>query len=995
MAANARPGFRWAGAAICFALISACSPKVTAPPEAPAAVHRGDEAFRYQDYGSAIAYYRMYLKQVNRDQYTARTFYKTALAHYRLGQYDEALATLDELSQRYPKGQWVQVEALRGDIQRAMGHPAMALQAWDAAWEISRDTDRPVLRQRILVTARLLNDVELASAERAVTTEDVRKMLDQQMASREAPPINEPLPAEAEEGPTATVGRETLLAGTAEKKPIPTSEERAARVVAPPPPVTTEVEPVPAETREVAAAPGPVEPATVQGEAKVGCLLPLSGANREFGERSLRGLRLVFGKDNDQLVIRDTGDDAAGATRMFDELAREPNVLAVIGPLQDDAAQAVARKAEAVQLPLLLLSDGREPSGRFVLQAGVTRAREVGALLDYAMQKVRLRRFGVLSPQDQYGKELLKTFRTQVAQRGGTVVGTATYAPGGAINVISAARTVKHWRDERYVQAVFVPDSAAAAADFAKSIQDAMPEVTLLGTHGWKDLADHDNSLSGVLFADNFYPDSFRPGTRAFVDAYRQAYGQMPGVAEAQAYDAGLLIRRALDAGASSRTDLRQRLHKLGPVDGATGEIDVTPDGMRRTLFLLLICDGKLQEVGAPTRIKPVQTVVASRPAAVVAPPVEAPPVNPPQAALGGPSQAASTALPEPEAAAAAPLATKVACLLPLTGPDAAYGKRALAGLQLAFADAPEQLMVYDTGGSPGTAATVLWNLEGDPTVVAVIGPLRSSEAEAAAPLAEREQVPLLLLSRREGLAGRFALQMAMTRSQQVRILVRYAVDTLNLRHFGILNPSDAYGSAFAAAFEKEVGHHGADVVGTQTYEPGTSEFGNVVATVKSWGDTGVDALFIPDAAKTAAPLAAQVRQVLPQVVLLGTESWNDTQALASAGSAIDGAIFADAFFAGSARPSTRRFVQRFQRGAGRLPTVFEAEAFDVGLAVRRALAEGVKSRDQMVPQLTSLGNFEGAGTLRSSPRGFRRAVSILRYRNGKIEEVTPGNAGH
>jgi branched-chain amino acid transport system substrate-binding protein len=104
-----------------------------------------------------------------------------------------------------------------------------------------------------------------------------------------------------------------------------------------------------------------------------------------------------------------------------------------------------------------------------------------------------------------------------------------------------------------------------------------------------------------VLFSNSFYSDSSRPSTRAFVDQYQQAYGQMPDAAAAQAYDAGLLVRRALDAGASSRIDLWQQLQVLGPIDGATGEIDATPTGLQRTLFLLQICDGKLREVGAPT----------------------------------------------------------------------------------------------------------------------------------------------------------------------------------------------------------------------------------------------------------------------------------------------------------------------------------------------------------------------------------------------------------
>jgi hypothetical protein len=48
-----------------------------------------------------------------------------------------------------------------------------------------------------------------------------------------------------------------------------------------------------------------------------------------------------------------------------------------------------------------------------------------------------------------------------------------------------------------------------------------------------------------------------------------------------------------------------------------------------------------------------------------------------------------------------------------------------------------------------------------------------------------------------------------------------------------------------------------------------------------------------------------------------------------------------------------------------------------------------------MVPQLMSLGRFEGAGHLQVSPTGFERTVFILRYHGGKIEEVTPGSDGN
>lgn len=363
-------------------------------------------------------------------------------------------------------------------------------------------------------------------------------------------------------------------------------------------------------------------------------------------------------------------------------------------------------------------------------------------------------------------------------------------------------------------------------------------------------------------------------------------------------------------------------------------------------------------------------------------------------AAVAAPPEQAEPGEPETAAADIGEPTTKVACLLPLTGPDHAYGQRALAGLRLAFADTPEQLVVRDTGGDPSIAQELMTSLDRDPSVVAVIGPLRSSEAEVSAPLAEREQLPLLLLSQREGLTGHYVLQMAMTRSQQVRLLVGYAIDTLKLQHFGVLYPNDGYGASFNRLFTEVVNGHGGQLVGSQAYKPGDPDVGRIAAVAQHWRSSGVQAVFVPDAANAATAVAAQVRHEIPEITLLGTESWNNSAALAKAGTSVEGAVFADAFFADSARASTRQFVERFERGAGRPPTVFEAEAFDAGMAVRHVIAQGATTRDQVITQLEGLGSLEGAGELRSSPTGFQRALSLLRYKEGKVEEITPGADG-
>ena len=72
----------------------------------------------------------------------------------------------------------------------------------------------------------------------------------------------------------------------------------------------------------------------------------------------------------------------------------------------------------------------------------------------------------------------------------------------------------------------------------------------------------------------------------------------MPGTLEAQAYDAALLAKEAVDGGARSRADVVRHWQALGSVEGATGQLHITPDGIQRSLFLLQVYDGKLREIG-------------------------------------------------------------------------------------------------------------------------------------------------------------------------------------------------------------------------------------------------------------------------------------------------------------------------------------------------------------------------------------------------------------
>jgi ABC-type branched-subunit amino acid transport system substrate-binding protein len=587
-------------------------------------VRRGDDAFRYKEYSAAVDAYRSYLDQTEQGAYTVRTFYKSALAEYRLGRHRETLATLDELAQRYPDGRWVQVYALRGDAERDQGNRISALHAWEEGWTVASEGDWQKLRQRIAAVARDLNGVELARARRLLTNKEVLRLLDQEIARRSPAAVAESTAGEqapldeldspelqAEEPAPARADREAALV-----EPVPQVE--AGPDVAPARPPAHAITPEPPEAEEalplergwprdrveaappvhVEAAP-PVHEEPIRDIPKVGCLLPLTGSERALGERSLRAVRLVFGDGGYQLVLRDTGSTPATAAAALYELSRDPSILAAVGPLRNADAEAAAPVAERDRLPLLLLSQREGANGTYVVQAGLARARLVGPLLDYVMRSVRLSHFGVLYPDDASGKEFLSAFRAEVERRGGKIVGSAPYRSGAA-NPAADTGTLMKWRDSQNLQAIFLPDGAVPAAALARLLQREMPDVMLLGVSGWEDLADDSGgaALDGVLFTDTFHAGSARPATRQFVAAFEQTYGALPGAVEAQAYDAAMLVKRALDAGARSRAAVMESLHAPGLLEGATGELRLTPSGLQRDVFLLQVYNGMLREIG-------------------------------------------------------------------------------------------------------------------------------------------------------------------------------------------------------------------------------------------------------------------------------------------------------------------------------------------------------------------------------------------------------------
>ena len=98
--------------------------------------------------------------------------------------------------------------------------------------------------------------------------------------------------------------------------------------------------------------------------------------------------------------------------------------------------------------------------------------------------------------------------------------------------------------------------------------------------------------VQGALLAPGFYADPSDAPSRAFVDAYRAAYGQEPHATEAYAYDGVNALRAATAGGARTRADVLRALAS-GTFEGLTGSLRFGPEHGRVDPPRIYVVDGE------------------------------------------------------------------------------------------------------------------------------------------------------------------------------------------------------------------------------------------------------------------------------------------------------------------------------------------------------------------------------------------------------------------
>ena len=373
----------------------------------------------------------------------------------------------------------------------------------------------------------------------------------------------------------------------------------------------------------------------------IGVVLPLSGRFSSIGYQTLYGIQLSLGirggvnQHNVRLAIVDSQGKPEYARRGVKRLVRENQAIAVVGGLLSKTAYAASIQAQEMGIPFLALSqkEGLTDIGPFIFRNALTVENQVDSLVTTAMEKLNIKRFAVLYPNDKYGVKLSNIFWKTVKSKGGVVTGAQSYLPGetdfketiqklvGTYYIEDRKKEYEKRLEEWYkkqgnaktrkkppisllppivdFEALFIPDGPKAIGQIAPMLAyNDIKSIYLIGTNIWNTkefLRRGQSFVNKSLFTDSLYNQDEHFVKSSFYRKYSATFGRAPTNFSLQGFDSGLILKSVLDRGIDSRIAFTNEIKRSSEIPGALNELVLNrKKEFLRPVVTLTVKDGEI-----------------------------------------------------------------------------------------------------------------------------------------------------------------------------------------------------------------------------------------------------------------------------------------------------------------------------------------------------------------------------------------------------------------
>jgi branched-chain amino acid transport system substrate-binding protein len=298
-----------------------------------------------------------------------------------------------------------------------------------------------------------------------------------------------------------------------------------------------------------------------------------------------------------------------------------------------------------------------------------------------------------------------------------------------------------------------------------------------------------------------------------------------------------------------------------------------------------------------------------------------------------------------------------------LTGDGASFGISSKEGHELAIEEINNaggllggrkfRMIIEDDQSKPEEASNAVTKLITQDKVVAVLGEVASRRSLAAAPIAQRYQIPMITpasTNERVTAVGDYIFRVCFIDPFQGEVLAKFAYNDLKVRRVAILKDiQQDYSVGLTDSITKNLTALGAEVLPAISYTTGDADFKAVLTQVRSQKP---DAVFVTGYYPEAAIIVRQARELGMTMPMLGGDGWVG-DAIKNGRDALKNTYISNHYSADNPDPIVQNFVKSYRAKFGKEPDAMAALAYDavkvLADAMNRAQStEGPKVRDAL-----------------------------------------------
>ena len=316
----------------------------------------------------------------------------------------------------------------------------------------------------------------------------------------------------------------------------------------------------------------------------------------------------------------------------------------------------------------------------------------------------------------------------------------------------------------------------------------------------------------------------------------------------------------------------------------------------------------------------------------------------------------------------------KIGFFAPESGWAAADGQSAYDAAKLAVADINKsggvngrqlELVNYDDASDTKQAVTIATRLVTQDKVVAVVSGSYSDQTLAAAPIFQRNGVPMLAAyAVNPGIpaTGDFIFQQDFDGVVEGKAAAVALVKNLGAKKIAIVAIKNDFGSSLVQGFTEEARALGATIVATDYNQFGEKDFTPILMRDSS---KGADGFFMAQYYSESQQFLNNWNQIGLTLPLVGTEGIDSTtQFFQPVGAQANGLVFTTPFNRDSAETVVVNFVKGFTAAYNYAPDMVGATTYDSFLVLKQAMAKGVAAK-QIREGIAATKNFVGVtGTI-------------------------------